>query len=969
MDMERRADTPIAAGRQPANLWRKALDAIRACNRLGHVVRRSTSYTAITIHHHDGHSDADADSWYPAAAAAAADVDGGSLKRLLKEMDEECFRRLGGGAGVAAKLASHPEWGIAGDADDVRRRKADFGVNACPKPEFKSFFGHVRDALSDVFLIALLVCSAVSLGVGIKEHGLKDGWYDGASLFLAVFLVSSLTAVCSHRQARRADKLASESADTVVTVVRAARRQEVSTFDVVVGDVVILRSGDAVPADGVLLHGHGLRVDEPHPGPVEIQAERNPFLASGVKVLDGHGSMLVTAVGTDTSLGEALRSHTDPHPATLQERLEGHTSTVGKVADAVAAVAFTVLTARHFTGCGTGMMPLLDKGVALAATLMLTLSMKPVVMDNALVHRLSALETMASVTAICADKTGTLTLNQMSVAEFWVGAEQPSSATAIAGGVVNLLRQGAGLNTTGSVYMPDNASPPEISGSPTEKALLSWAVACLGMDAATLRRSFSVLEVEAFDSHRKHSRAVIRDNANGVVLAHWKGAADVVLAGCSMYVDTRGDARELGVEQRNMLEKVSNDMGARGLRCIAFACKQVHRTEPSEIDDEAGLTLLGLVGLHDPCRPEVKAATEACTRAGVAVKMVTGDNIPTACAAANGCGIMSSDDSNGVVIEGPEFVGMPPARQLEMVDKLRVMARSRSGDKQVLVERLKQKGHVVAVTTGEGTSDARALGAADVVLYMRAPGARVAGSVRDIIILKGRFDAVVAAIRMGRCVYNNFQKMVQFYLTVNVVAIVVNFVPAVTTGDTPLTTEQLLWVNIVIGALSALAVATDKPSDALMDSPPVARTAPLVSNAMWRDLAAQAAFQVAVLLALQYRGRDVLGTDAKAMVFNVYVLCQVFNKFNTREMEKKNAFAGVLTSSSTMFLVFIAGMLVLQVVMVEVLGRLAGAERLGLGQWGICVAMAAVSWPVAMAAKFIPVTSPCRSSSHANALC
>ncbi|KAI4964502.1 hypothetical protein ZWY2020_005649 [Hordeum vulgare] len=979
------ADVLIAVGRrstspspssswQPGRQWRKALNVIRTCHRLarlgilsaGVLPRSTSSYVAIKIHHDGSDSDADFSSGNANAAAFSVAADDELFKGLVKEKREDCFRRLGGGAGIAAALGSDADRGIRGDGDDLRRRRESFGGNTYPKPKPKSFFNHLCDALRDVVLVALLVCAAVDLGFGIKEHRLQDGWYDGVSIFLAVFLVAAVSAVSNHSQAKRFDKLASESANIDVTVVRAARRQEVSILDIVVGDVVILKAGDAVPADGVFLTGHGLRVDESsitcEPQPIEIDDKKYPFLASGVK----HN-----------------QENTEATP--LQERLERLTSSIGKIGVAVAVLVFTVLTARHFTGSTkddqgkplfnkdrvtfdavfsslvvifqqavTIIVVAIPEGLPLAVTLTLAFSMKRMVKENALVRRLSACETMGSVTAICTDKTGTLTLNQMKVTEFWVGTDQPRGATAIAGSVVSLLCQGAGLNTTGSVYKPDNVSPPEITGSPTEKALLSWAVADLGMDADALKRSCKVLHVEAFNSDKKRSGVMIKDNVTGGVVAHWKGAAEVVLANCSTYMDMDGAAHELGVKQMKKLEKVINDMAVVGLGCIAFAYKQVNGTEQTNIDDEEeGLTLLGLVGLKDPCRPEVKAAVEACTKAGVIVQMLTGDNILTARAIAKECGVISSSDLNGVVMEGQEFRAMSAAQQLEVVDKIRIMARFRPLDKLVLVRRLKQKGHVVAVT-GDSTNDSLALKEADVNVSMGVQGTDVT---KDTIILNDVFGTVVTAIRWGRCAYNNFLRFVQFHLTVNGVAIVVNFVSAITTGDAPLTTVQLImWVNLVMGTLSALAVATDKPADALMDRPPISRTAPLISRAMWRNLAAQAAFQIAVLLALQYCGRDVFGTDGKAngtMIFNVFVLCQVLNEFNAREVENKNVFAGVL--KNRMFLAIIAITLVLQVVMVEVLTRFAGTKRLGLGQWGVCLAIAAVSWPIGWAVKFIPV--------------
>ncbi|KAL6609461.1 hypothetical protein ACP70R_039430 [Stipagrostis hirtigluma subsp. patula] len=948
---------------RPAKQWRKAMNVIRTCHRLAGLLSASTGhYVAIKI--------------------LAADND--DFKGLVKEKREDCFRRLGGGAGIAAALESGVESGIRGDEHDVRRRREAFGGNTYPKRKPKSFWRHVWDALSNVLLIVLLLC------FGIKEHGLKDGWYDGVSFFLAVFLVTAISAVSNHGQARLFDRLARDSDDITVTVIRGARRQEVSIFDLVVGDVAVLKIGDVVPADGVLLEGHALQVDESsmtgESHPVHVDAEKNPFLASGVKVIDGYGRMLVTAVGTDTVWGEMMsfiaRENTDPTP--LQERLEGLMSSIGKVAVAIAVLVSAVFTARHFTGSTMDDQgrPLFDRrhvtlnvmfralvkilpqavtivvvaipeGLPLAVTLTLAFSMKRMFKEHALVRRLSTCETMGSVTAICTDKTGTLTLNQMKVTEFWVGTDRPRAAAAeVAGDVIGLLCQGAGLNTTGSVYRPDNVSPPEISGSPTEKALLSWAVEKLGMDADMLKRSCKVLQVEAFNSDKKRSGVLIRDNATGAVIAHWKGAAEMILANCSAYVGADGVDRELGLEQRRNLEMVISDMAAASLRCIAFAYKQVDG-EHSRIDDE-GLTLLGFVGLKDPCRPEVRGAIEACIKAGVAVKMVTGDNVLTARAIAEECGIISTNDPDGIVIEGHEFRAMSSEQQLEIVDRIRVMARSLPMDKLALVRRLKQKGHVVAVT-GDGTNDVPALKEADVGLSMGVQGTMVAKESSDIIILNDNFETVVKVTRWGRHVFNNIQKFIQFQLSVNVAALIINLVSVVTSGTMPLTMVQLLLANLIMDTMGALALATDTPTMALMEQSPICRTAPLISNAMWRNLAAQAVFQVAVVLALHYGGH-VFGIGEKAngvMIFNAFVLCQVFNGLNAREIERKNIFAGVLRNR--MFLGIIAATLAMQVVMVEVLARLAGTERLGWAQWSACFAIAAMSWPIGWAVKFIPV--------------
>ncbi|RYR32809.1 hypothetical protein HN51_033042 [Arachis hypogaea] len=283
------------------------------------------------------------------------------------------------------------------------------------------------------------------------------------------------------------------------------------------------------------------------------------------------------------------------------------------------------------------------------------------------------------------------------------------------------------------------------------------------------------------------------------------------------------------------------------------------------------------------------------------------------------------------------------------------MARSSPFDKLLMVECLKQKGHVVAVT-GDGTNDAPALKEADIGLSMGIQGTEVAKESSDIVILDDNFASVVTVLRWGRCVYNNIQKFIQFQLTVNVAALAINFVAAVSAGEVPLTAVQLLWVNLIMDTLGALALATEKPTLELMEKPPVGRTKPLITNVMWRNLMAQALYQIAVLLTLQFRGESIFGVTKgvnDTLIFNTFVMCQVFNEFNARKLEKRNVFKGL--HRSKLFLGIIGVTVVLQVVMVEFLKKFADTERLNWGQWGLCILLGAASWPIGWVVKMIPV--------------
>ncbi|KAK0608295.1 hypothetical protein LWI29_028441 [Acer saccharum] len=946
-------------------------------------VLRSPSYAVVNLE--------------PPAENKSFQIDQISLNEILKEKSLDQLRNFGGTHGVVSALATDINGGIIGSEEDMARRQEAFGSNTYKKPPTKSFFHFVVEAFKDLTILILLGCAALSLGFGIKEHGPKDGWYDGGSIFVAVFLVIAVSAVSNFRQNRQFDKLSKVSNNIQIEVIRKGRRQKISIFEIVVGDVICLKIGDQIPADGLFLEGHSLQVDESsmtgESDHVEVNLSQNPFLFSGTKVVDGYANMLATSVGMNTTWGQMMSqiSRDTSEETPLQARLNKLTSSIGKVGLAVAFLVLVVLLVRYFTGNTTDengnqeyngsktksdnivnavvrivaaavtiIVVAIPEGLPLAVTLTLAYSMKRMMGDHAMVRKLSACETMGSATTICTDKTGTLTLNQMKVTKFWHGKEPviEGAASSISPWIVELIQQGVALNTTGSVYRVSSGSECEFSGSPTEKAILSWAVQELNMDMEELKQSCIILKVEAFNSQKKRSGVLMRKNTDNSIHMHWKGAAEMILAMCSSYYDASGIKKQLDECEREKFEQIIQGMAASSLRCIAFAHKQVSEEENDlEKLDEDNLSLLGLVGIKDPCRPGAKKAVEDCQHAGVNVKMITGDNVFTAKAIATECGILrpNLDLSSGAVVEGEQFRNYSHEERMDKVEGICVMARSSPFDKLLMVQCLKLKGHVVAVT-GDGTNDAPALKEADIGLSMGIQGTEVAKESSDIVILDDNFSSVATVLRWGRCVYTNIQKFIQFQLTVNVAALVINFVAAVSAGEVPLTAVQLLWVNLIMDTLGALALATEQPTKELMDKPPVGRTAPLITNIMWRNLLAQAMYQIAILLTLQFRGESIFGVSEKVkdtLIFNTFVLCQVFNEFNARKLEKKNVFEGI--HKNRLFLGIIGITIVLQVVMVEFLKKFANTERLNWGQWGVCIGFAAASWPIGWVVKCIPV--------------
>ncbi|PHU09998.1 Calcium-transporting ATPase 8, plasma membrane-type [Capsicum chinense] len=915
-------------------------------------------------------------------------IDKEALAKLVREKDlNSLLIHFGGVQRVVEILESDQEAGLTvmHDEKELTQRKETFGTNIYDRPKAKSFLSFMAESFKDTAIIILLVCSVLSLGFGIKRYGPKEGWYAGGSIIVAVALVLGVSSICNFKKSRQVLKLSEESKDIKVTVVRDERRQEVSIFDIVVGDIVCLKIGDKIPADGLFLDGLSLQVDESsmtgESDNVQINETQNPFLVCGTKVMDGYGHMLVTSVGKNNAWGQIMCTITDDknnEQTPLMHRFNTLTKWIG---DAGLLVAFLVLVTlmisyfmghtenvngqKEFIGSKTkadDIMNSLVDIIAAAVTVMvvaipeglpLAVTLRKMMLDRAMVRKLSACETMGSATTICTDKTGILTLNQMQVTEFLLGTEMITMTSQIAPEVLELLQEAAGLNTTGDVYTTP-FGPPEICGCPTEKAILSWAMTSLLGNSNRIKQEYRILHVKVFNSQKKRSGVLVTKNSTGKFHTHWKGAAEMILAMCSSYYVKSGKIAPINQEERKELELKIKYMASKSLRCIAFAYKESNANTQNL--EETELTLLGLVGLKDPCRPGVKEAVESCRDAGVGIKMITGDNVFTAKSIAFECGILQpGEDLNIAVIEGPAFRNYSKEERMKIVEKIRVMARSSPFDKLLLVKCLKQKGHVVAVT-GEGTNDVPALKAADVGLSMGIHGTEVAKESSDVVILDDSFKTVVTVLKWGRYLYHNIQKFLQFQLTVNVAAIVFNFVAAAASGEVPLTAVQLLWVNLTMNTLGALALATEPPSNDLMNKKPIGLTEPLLTRSMWRDLLAQAFYQITLLLILEFKGGAIFHVDNKVkdtLMFNTFVLCQVFNEFNARNLDKKNIFHGIL--KNRLFVGIVGSTILLQVLMADFLRGFANTERLNLIQWAACIGVSSLSWPIGWITKCIPV--------------
>ncbi|XP_057422035.1 calcium-transporting ATPase 2, plasma membrane-type-like [Lotus japonicus] len=923
--------------------------------------------------------------------AAGFHICADELGSIVEGHDVKKLKFHGGVSGIAEKLSTSTTKGLSGDSEARRIRQEVYGINKFAESEVRSFWIFVYEALQDMTLMILAVCAFVSLIVGIATEGWPQGSHDGLGIVASILLVVFVTATSDYRQSLQFKDLDKEKKKISIQVTRNGYRQKMSIYNLLPGDLVHLSIGDQVPTDGLFVSGFSVLIDESsltgESEPVMVTSQ-NPFLLSGTKVQDGSCTMLVTTVGMRTQWGKlmATLSEGGDDETPLQVKLNGVATLIGKVGLFFAVVTFVVLVkglmsrkireGRFWWWSADDAMEMLEffaiavtivvvavpEGLPLAVTLSLAFAMKKMMNDKALVRHLAACETMGSATTICSDKTGTLTTNHMTVVktcicmsskevnnkEHGLCSELPDSAQ-------KLLLQSI-FNNTGGEVVVNKRGKREILGTPTESAILEFGLS-LGGDPQKERQACKLVKVEPFNSQKKRMGVVV-ELPEGGLRAHCKGASEIVLAACDNVIDSKGDVVPLNAESRNYLESTIDQFAGEALRTLCLAYIELeHGFSAEDPIPASGYTCIGVVGIKDPVRPGVKESVQVCRSAGIMVRMVTGDNINTAKAIARECGILTED---GLAIEGPDFREKTQEEMFELIPKIQVMARSSPLDKHTLVKQLRTTfGEVVAVT-GDGTNDAPALHEADIGLAMGIAGTEVAKESADVIILDDNFSTIVTVAKWGRSVYINIQKFVQFQLTVNVVALLVNFSSAVLTGSAPLTAVQLLWVNMIMDTLGALALATEPPTDDLMKRAPLGRKGDFINSIMWRNILGQALYQFVVIWFLQTVGKWVFflrgpnaGVVLNTLIFNSFVFCQVFNEINSREMEEVDVFKGIWDNH--VFVAVIGCTVVFQIIIVEYLGTFANTTPLSLVQWIFCLSVGYVGMPIATYLKQIPV--------------
>ncbi|EPS65712.1 hypothetical protein M569_09062, partial [Genlisea aurea] len=921
--------------------------------------------------------------------AAGFQICADELETIVEGHDAKKLNFHGGVSGIAEKLATDTSNGISRDRESLRKRKEIYGRNRFEESEAPGFWMFVWEALQDMTLMILGVCAFVSLIVGVATEGWPKGAHDGLGIVASILLVVFVTATSDYRQSLQFKDLDREKKKVLVQVTRNGYRKKRSIYRLLPGDIVHLSIGDQVPADGLFLSGFSVLIDESsltgESEPVMISAE-NPFLLSGTKVQDGSCKMLITTVGMRTQWGKlmATLSEGGDDETPLQVKLNGVATFIGKIGLFFAVVTFAVLVQKMFARKwqegtalkwnGDSALELLEyfaiavtivvvavpEGLPLAVTLSLAFAMKKMMNDKALVRHLAACETMGSATNICTDKTGTLTTNRMTVVKSCICMKVkdlsiPDEASAIRtetpDQVLRILLQSIFYNTGGEVVYKHGKSM--ILGTPTETAIMEFGLS-LGGDFQTERQSCKILKLEPFNSTKKRM-SVVLELPETRRRAHTKGASEIILASCDKVINAEGQVVPLDEQSINQLKDTIDKFASEALRTLCLAYMEID--DDFQVDEAipaSGYICIGIVGIKDPVRPGVPQSVSVCRSAGVTVRMVTGDNITTAKAIARECGILTAD---GIAIEGPVFREKSMEDMIELIPKIQVMARSSPMDKHTLVKHLRTTFNEVVAVTGDGTNDAPALHEADIGLAMGIAGTEVAKESADVIIMDDNFSTIVTVAKWGRSVYVNIQKFVQFQLTVNVVALSVNFYSACMTGSAPLTAVQLLWVNMIMDTLGALALATEPPNDELMKRSPVGRSGDFINAVMWRNILGQSLYQFLVIWLLQSYGKTFFrlhGYDnsdivLNTIIFNTFVFCQLFNEVNSREMEKIDVLDGIMENS--IFVSVIGSTVVFQIIIIEFLGTFASTTPLTLWQWFMSISIGFLGMPLAIALK------------------
>ena len=829
------------------------------------------------------------------------------------------------------------------------QRLERLGPNQLEPPRKPSVMARVLGQLKDPMILVLLGAAALSLAASGGED-----WLDGASILIIV-LVNGVISITQEDHAQQALEELRRMSSPQAHVLREGRAKKISAAALVPGDVILLEAGDMVPADARVMECSRLQADESamtgESVPVEKGAhdrlpeeaalgDRTNMVLSGTMITAGRGTALVVATGMDTQMGRIANL--------LLEDKEGDTPLqrkMGEISKSLSFLCLSVCAVMFGVGLiqGKNMLDMFLTAVSLAVaaipeglpaivTIVLALGVQRMAARGAIVKKLPAVETLGCASVICSDKTGTLTQNRMTVQELWTPAGGHRRDALLAGCLCSDAR------------LEWKAGAPTAVGDPTEGALVV-AAAREGVDQEKEEQNWPRTADLPFDSGRK-LMSTIHAREDGSWTVFVKGAPDILLERC-----VAGPRGPLSAQDRRAVLEANEAMAQKALRVIAVARRELHilppGLEPRAV--ESGLTFLGLFGLMDPPRPEVKAAVARCHLAGVRPVMITGDHRATAAAVARELDIIRPGEWT---VTGGELDFMPQEVLEEDIEKFAVFARVTPEHKMRIVKAWQKRGHVVAMT-GDGVNDAPALKTADIGCAMGVAGTDVAKGAAHMILTDDNFSTIVSAIEEGRGIYSNIRKAIHYLLSCNIGEIFTIFAATLLDfGQMPLVPVQLLWLNLVTDSLPALALGVEPVEEGVMEEKPRDAAAGLFDQKFSFRLAWQGLMVGGLTLAAYFLGFTRLaapgmeGAVANTMAFATLTLCQLFHAFNVRS-EDRSLFAQGALSNPAMNRAFLVGMaLQLSVLLVPPLQGVFAVTAMDSAQWLAVFGLAAAPIPI-----------------------
>ncbi|HWQ65724.1 MAG TPA: calcium-translocating P-type ATPase, PMCA-type [Methanospirillum sp.] len=820
-------------------------------------------------------------------------------------------------------IPGHDAGGLS--SAEVADSRGKFGKNELTPPRRVSVWRQYLEKYNDPIIRILLVAVALSAIVAILEG---NSLIDTIGIALAVILATTIAFLTEFKSNREFDALNALREDTGVKVIRDGLPGTIPMREVVVGDLILLEAGDAVPADGYVVFSADVEVDESaFTGETEpVKKSLGDVAPKGAYITAGRGKIVAAAVGDSTRMGEIAASLIEgSRPETpLQVKLKELAGLISKFGYAMAGL---IIISVMVQGLVLGTVPdtpleifsfflnacmfavviivvSVPEGLPVSVTVSLALTMRKMTRASSLVRRMIACETVGAVTVICTDKTGTLTMNQMEVAASSV--EVPDEVTGVPSTKGGWITLNAAVNSTAE--LEEREGKMATVGNSTEASLLRWLHRA-GISYQAVRQSHEPVIQEFFTSHKKQMSTVVSLDGRYFLLV--KGAPEVVGADCTPLPDFTH----------------LQELASRAMRTLAFA----HAEIPTPESEPSSLIWDGYVGIRDEVRSDVPEAVEVCKKAGIVVKMVTGDSPETATAIARETGILTT----GVVMTGPEFRELSESERRAVVGDLQVLARSQPHDKLILVQALQANGEVVAVT-GDGTNDAPALRNADVGLAMGIAGTEVAREASDIILLDDSFPTIEQAVWWGRALYENIQRFLVFQLTINFSAAILTFIAPLLGYAAPFTIIQLLWINIIMDSLAALALCSEAPHKALMGRRPIPRDESVITPYMTRAILITAGFFILAGIAAMGLGIPYMETPEQQVsaFFAGFVIAQLWNGISCRGI---NGIMPPIFRGNPVFFVIMGLILVIQVLIVQYGGALFGTVPLSVFQWVVIV--------------------------------